>query len=222
MFAYYYGRFDYWQNKFKISWDINKRLITINSDVDVINVRIDLYSATKRWMLIDKLYQNYRTPFRAVGGDFKSDGSQLGTTYFLTNNWQILLDHGVTFEGNLDTDDFTSPYLVAKGVELAINDISTLVEKANIAGIAGDTAKAVWAEATIGGNTYAEAIDYLVNNTGLTAAQALQLTELYKTFGLDVTDPITDTATQRRTSSGDIIQLRSGDPDVSIVTARQP
>lgn len=222
MFAYFYGRYPYWQNKFKISWDINRRLIYINSDVTVINVRVDLYSATKRWMALDQLYQNYKTPFRAVGGDFRSDGSQLGTTYFLTNNWQILLDHGVTFEGNLDTDDFESPYKVQKGVELALNDISTLVEKANVSGIAGETAKAVWNETTIGGNTYAQAIDYLVNNTGLTTPQKTQLIELWKTFGLDVSDPLTDTATQRRTQSGDIIQQRSGDPDVSIITTRQP
>lgn len=222
MLAYYYGRFPYWQNEFKISWDVNKRLITINSDVSVINVRVDLYSATKRWMAIDQLYQHYRTPFRAVGGDFKSDGAQLGTTYFLTNEWQILLDHGVIFEGNLDTDDHPSPYKVVKGVELAINDISTLVEKANIAGIAGETAKAVWSETTIGGNSYAEAIDYLVNNTGLSPTEQTKLIELWKTFGLDVSDPVTDTATQRRTASGDIIQSRSGDPDQSITTTRQP
>lgn len=129
---------DYWELGHKVTFDPVLKLITVAPSVDRIDVQVDLYSDSKEWL---RLRNNlaYRPPVRAVGGDYDpSTGSQLGTTYFLTNGWRILLDHGVTFVGNLKSDDYPSPFLAEPGVEIATTVVSTLVEKPDTAGIAAE------------------------------------------------------------------------------------
>jgi hypothetical protein len=58
--------------------------------------------------------------------------------------------------------------------------------------------------------------------SGLSAAQAIKLDEIYKRLGLDVSDAITDTASGIDSASGDIEITRTGDGTTTSTLTRQP
>ena len=58
--------------------------------------------------------------------------------------------------------------------------------------------------------------------SGLDAAQTTQLLELYKRFGLDSADPVTDVLGGITTQSGDIDIVRTGDGVTTSTLTRQP
>ena len=119
---------DYWLLYLKVSFDGVTKLITINSNENEIDVRDDLYSAWKRWSLTrDNL--KYINAMRSVGGDPTVAGEFLGSTYFVTNGWQIVLTNGVTIVGNIFSDDFDTPYLTEEGVVIAYSKVSNLIDK---------------------------------------------------------------------------------------------
>lgn len=111
----------------KVDFDPLLKLITIAPEVSSINVQEELYSASKEWLLLTPNMQ-YRPPMRSVGGDLLPSGLPLGRTFFLTNGWRIQLDHAVTIAGNLYSDDFDSPYVVQRGVQLSSSQVSNLVD----------------------------------------------------------------------------------------------
>jgi hypothetical protein len=119
---------DYWLLYLKVSFDGVTKLITINSNESEIDVRDDLYSAWKRWSLTrDNL--KYINAMRSVGGDPTVAGEFLGSTYFVTNGWQIVLTNRVTIVGNIFSDDFDTPYLTEEGVVIAYSKVSNLIDK---------------------------------------------------------------------------------------------
>jgi len=119
---------DYWLLYLKVSFDGVTKLITVNSNESEIDVRDDLYSAWKRWSLTrDNL--KYINAMRSVGGDPTVAGEFLGSTYFVTNGWQIVLTNGVTIVGNIFSDDFDTPYLTEEGVVIAYSKVSNLIDK---------------------------------------------------------------------------------------------
>lgn len=119
---------DYWLLFLKVSFDGVTKLITVNDNESVINVKEDLYSAWKNWMLTrDNL--KYINAMRAVGGDPTTGGEFLGSTFFVTNGWQIVLTNGVTIEGNLFSDDFDTPFVTAEGVVIAYSKVSNLIDQ---------------------------------------------------------------------------------------------
>lgn len=129
MLTLFYGNFEYWQLYHKVTFDPETKLIIVNAQEQLINVQVDLYSASKEW-LISANNLRYRPPMRTVGGDALPGGNPLGRTYFCTNGWRIYIDHGLTVDGNLYSDDFDSPYLNAAGVELVGSKFSNLVDVA--------------------------------------------------------------------------------------------
>jgi len=119
---------DYWLLYLKVSFDGVTKLITVNSNESEIDVRDDLYSAWKRWSLTrDNL--KYINAMRSVGGDPTVAGEFLGSTYFVTNGWQIVLTNRVTIVGNIFSDDFDTPYLTEEGVVIAYSKVSNLIDK---------------------------------------------------------------------------------------------
>ena len=119
---------DYWLLYLKVSFDGVTKLITINSNESEIDVRDDLYSAWKKWSLTrDNL--KYINAMRSVGGDPTVAGEFLGSTYFVTNGWQIVLTNRVTIVGNIFSDDFDTPYLTEEGVVIAYSKVSNLIDK---------------------------------------------------------------------------------------------
>lgn len=119
---------DYWLLFLKVSFDGVTKLITVNSNESVIDVKEDLYSAWKRWIQTrDNL--KYIAAMRTVGGDPTTAGEFLGATFFVTNGWRIVLTNATTIEGNIFSDDFDTPYLTEEGVVIAFSKVSNLIDQ---------------------------------------------------------------------------------------------
>ena len=119
---------DYWLLYLKVSFDGVTKLITVNSNESVIDVKADLYSAWKRWIQTrDNL--KYIAAMRTVGGDPTTAGEFLGATFFVTNGWRIVLTNATTIEGNIFSDDFDTPYLTEEGVVIAFSKVSNLIDQ---------------------------------------------------------------------------------------------
>ena len=119
---------DYWLLFLKVSFDGVTKLITVNSNESVIDVKEDLYSAWKRWIQTrDNL--KYINAMRTVGGDPTVQGEFLGATFFVTNGWRIVLTNATTIEGNIFSDDFDTPYLTEEGVVIAFSKVSNLIDQ---------------------------------------------------------------------------------------------
>jgi hypothetical protein len=119
---------DYWLLFLKVSFDGVTKLITVNSNESVIDVKEDLYSAWKRWIQTrDNL--KYIAAMRTVGGDPTTAGEFLGATFFVTNGWRIVLTNATTIEGNIFSDDFDTPYLAEEGVVIAYSKVSNLIDQ---------------------------------------------------------------------------------------------
>lgn len=121
-----WGR-DYWELRHKVTFDGENRLIYINEGETEIDVEQDLYSDWKEWASIrDNL--KWVAAMRTVGGDATPTGA-LGATFFLINGWQIIIQFGVNFTGNLYSDDFPTPFVTESGVQLATQTVSNLIDK---------------------------------------------------------------------------------------------
>lgn len=97
---------DEWELRDKVSFDGPNKLILINEPETVIQVREDIYSAWKRWVL---LYDNakYLPAIRTIGGDPTVSGQRAGDLYFLINGWQIRTweaDHQLQLIGAIFND----------------------------------------------------------------------------------------------------------------------
>lgn len=126
----FFGDFDYWNLYHKVTFDPATKLISINVGETSIDVQRDLYSASKEWLLIQNNFR-YKPPMRTTGGDPIPGANPLGRTFFLTNGWRISIDHSVTFDGNLYSDNFASPFINAEGVQIVNSKVSNLVDVAD-------------------------------------------------------------------------------------------
>lgn len=144
---------DLWPLGHKVNFDPLEKEITVHPSVTAVNVQRDIYSDSKEWALL-RDYLRFRPSIRSVGGDPLPDGTPLGRTYFLTNGWKIIVDHGVTFDGNLYSDDYASPFEVEAGVQLVSYKFSNLVDVAqpDLSSLSipssSANASAVWLSAT--------------------------------------------------------------------------
>jgi len=91
----------------KVKFDGDNRLIYVISESIDIDIKPDVYSEWKRWMLTGS-NAAYDQAIRTVGGDPISITLELGDTYFLMNGWQLRGFDGtyqVQLNGNLYHDD---------------------------------------------------------------------------------------------------------------------
>jgi len=101
----------------KVTFNGVTRLIQVNAGITALDVKIDLYSDYKEWLLLGTNLQ-YPIAMRAVGGDPTTAGKQLGSTFFLTSGWRIRpdeADHRLIVTGNLYTEEGDSPFLATLG-----------------------------------------------------------------------------------------------------------
>ena len=63
----YYGHWDYWELRHKVTFDGVNRLIWINDGVTSLDMQIDVYSDWKEWMLLGD-NTKYYSAFNTVGG----------------------------------------------------------------------------------------------------------------------------------------------------------
>ena len=98
-----------------------------------IDVKVDIYSDGKEDWKTDSTLNKLRFPLRAVGGNALPGEKSLGTTFFLDPDWKIRPyedDHTMNVNGNLYSEDGTSPYTKVLGTYnvMVINSVSSLVD----------------------------------------------------------------------------------------------
>lgn len=89
----------------KVTFDGINKLIIVDNLITELDVRTDLYSDWKEWILQSDNIK-YLPALSAIGGDLISTGVYVGTTYFLENGWRIRPyegNHQLTIVGNLYT-----------------------------------------------------------------------------------------------------------------------
>jgi hypothetical protein len=113
MLTYYYGNWDYWGLHQKVTFDGVNKLILISSGVTTLDVKQDLYSDWKEWVLL-RDNSKYLPAIRSIGGESLPGGKFIGATFFLTNGWRIRTwegHHTLTVVGNLFTEEGDSVFV---------------------------------------------------------------------------------------------------------------
>jgi hypothetical protein len=118
---------DLWTLYHKVTFDGDNKLIIVNLNENLIEIKKDIYSDWKEWAM-QRDYLKFLPALRAIGGDPTIGGKSLGSTFFTINGWQILIQGGTNFVGNIFSDDFSTPFLAANGVVLATSEVSNLVD----------------------------------------------------------------------------------------------
>ncbi len=123
---------DQWQLNHKVDFDGLNKLILISPYVAQLDVKVDLYSSWKEWI---QLYDNakFLPAFRTIGGDPVGGGQYAGDIYFLQNGWRIVVDHPVSFNGTLYTEEGDTPYVITEGGGVTAT-VSSLVQSIGFQG----------------------------------------------------------------------------------------
>ncbi len=101
----------------KVTFDGVNKIMSCNAGVTTLDVKIDLYSDWKEWVLQGN-NAVYPQALRVVGGDPLYGSVVLAPSYFLMNSWRIRPDeanHRLTVDGNLFTEEGDSPYVATLG-----------------------------------------------------------------------------------------------------------
>lgn len=180
----YYGYYDYWRNYHKVTFDGPNKIIIVNPNVYELDVKIDLYSDWKEWMMGDDGLVNskFLPAMTAIGGQPLPGDRFVGSTYFLINGWRIRPwtgDYRLIVNGNLYTEEGENPFLPALGDAnvTIVQTVSTLVETIGIDTGSSVTpqeiAGAVWDETLsdhVSAGTTGEALDKIKKNSSLIPA----------------------------------------------------
>ncbi len=135
----------------KVTFNGIQKLIIIDTGVTEIDVKVDLYSDWKEWVILSD-NTKYPIALSAIGGDPLPGGKFLGSTFFLENGWKIRPyegDHTLTLSGNLysrDGSDVTVHTLGSYNVAINLST-SNLVDTISTSGstiTANEVAEAVW------------------------------------------------------------------------------
>jgi hypothetical protein len=116
----------------KVTFDGDNKLILVNNGITELDVKIDLYSDWKEWVVLSD-NSKYEQAMRSVGGDPLTGTQNLGATFFLMNGWRIVPysgDHRLTITGNLYTDPSGfSPVNTVPGYSIIVEyTVSNLVD----------------------------------------------------------------------------------------------
>tara|TARA_R110000772_G_scaffold71964_1_gene157319 strand:+ start:441 stop:1193 length:753 start_codon:yes stop_codon:yes gene_type:complete len=84
----YYGFWEYWELRHKVTFDGVNRLIIVNDNETSLDVQTDIYSDWKEWARTENNLK-YFEPLSTVGGEPTIEGQRLDVTYFLINGWKI-------------------------------------------------------------------------------------------------------------------------------------
>lgn len=109
----------------------HNKIISLTTDTTTVSVR-DLWSRYIDWTSIDD-NSKYEIAMRFVGGDALPGNKELGLTYFIMNGWKIRPfegNHTLNIDGNLYSDDGTSPYanVIGNFNVMIISSVSSLVD----------------------------------------------------------------------------------------------
>ena len=138
----------------KVTFDPINKIVQVTSPPVFVNgqwevdldIKTDVYSDGKEDWLADETLNKFIFPIYAIGGNALPGGDALGTTFFFKLPWKIRpyeADHIFNVDGNLYTDDGSSPFVTTIGDYniLLTQKVSNLVTA--IAGDAANIANAV-------------------------------------------------------------------------------
>lgn len=159
----------------KVSFSSFEKIIFVNEGVTELDVKTDIYSAWKEWIIASPEYpypSSAEQAISAIGGEPLNDTLNVGSTFFLENGWRIkpfasTQPYILTVNGNIYTREAGgNPFLFAEGVSVNLTR-SNLVDQlvANAAVTEADVAEIasrVWTQLRSGAvsGSYGE----LVNN----------------------------------------------------------
>ena len=107
MLPMFYNQWDYWGLFNKVTFDGPNKLIYIVDEVTEIDVKRDIYSAWKEWVLVGgHVNAKYLAAIRGTGGDPLGGGTFLDGYFFLINGWKLVppkdnLTADINITGNL-------------------------------------------------------------------------------------------------------------------------
>jgi len=101
----------------KVEFYGEDKLIIVNDGYTSIDVKRDLYSGWKMWVMLDT-NSKWLQAFSSTGGDDLGNSKFLGGYFFLENGWKIRPyegDHVLDVIGNLFSRDSSSPFTQTLG-----------------------------------------------------------------------------------------------------------
>ncbi len=110
MLPMFYNQWAYWELFSKVTFDGPNKLIYIVDEITDIDVKRDIYSAWKEWVLVDgHVNAKYLAAIRGTGGDPLGGGTFLDGYFFLINGWKLVppkdnLTTDINITGNLYDD----------------------------------------------------------------------------------------------------------------------
>jgi len=128
----------------KVSFSAFEKLIYVNEGVTELDVKIDIYSAWKEWVLNSPEFpyaSSSEEAISAIGGEPLNDTLNVGSTFFLENGWRIQpfaskTPYILTVNGNIYTREAGgNPFLFAEGVSVNLtrsNLVDQLVANASV------------------------------------------------------------------------------------------
>lgn len=111
----------------KCIFDGTNKLIYIDPSINEVSIKNDLYSNWKEWMQV-RDNAKFLPAIRSTGGDPIGGNKYSGDIYFLINGWRIFVDHSMTIDGVIYSDDFPSPYVQQTGTQIVTNVVSSLLQ----------------------------------------------------------------------------------------------
>lgn len=161
MQAVNYGFWEVWSAPQKVTFDGPNKVIIVNDGVTLIDVKEDIYSAWKGWVLSEEASNAaYPQAMRSVGGDPTVGGNYLGATFFLMNGWRLRTwegDHRLTVEGNLYTEEGDPPFVPTVFshniiIEYQVSNLTSALETGGSSAdvpTAQEVSTQVWADAPL-------------------------------------------------------------------------
>jgi len=138
-----YGSYDLWQNYHKVTFDGPNKIIRVNEGVTELDIKVDVFSDWKEWIITRADNAYWLPAIRSIGGDPTVAGQTAGDIYFLQNGWKLYIDlTKVKVTGTLFSDDFDSAYFDFNGVIQFPAQVSSLVS--GISATSGATPAEVW------------------------------------------------------------------------------
>jgi len=105
----YFSFWETWLEYHKVRFDGANKLIIVADGVTQLDVKNDIYSSWKEWLVShENDNAKYLQAMRSVGGDPTVGGERLGATFFLMNGWRMRTwegDHRISLIGNLYTEE---------------------------------------------------------------------------------------------------------------------
>lgn len=212
----------------------NLRIVEIDVGGDnVLNV-VEVYSEWKDWLLADPVRLRYPAAFRFVGGDPTSPTANLGSTFFIMNNWRIRpaeRNHRLEIVGNLYADGGVDDPIVSTlggynvRAVMRVSNLTDVILSSASNPTAAQIADAVWDEAVAAHAAPGSFGELQTGVVTLTVEQVTMLREMYKVLGLDpLWQAVVDKYNIRVPADGSAIHIRmthAGSGDAKTVTKQR-